>query len=42
LPNGSTDLRLRHTVIERTAGAVKFKLPTLQRPVIDLRGAPTE
>lgn len=39
-PEGSTDPREWHMIIERPAGAAEFKLPPLERPVVYERGKP--
>ena len=37
-PQGSTDPRLWHMLIERQADGAEFKLPPLERPVLYERG----
>jgi hypothetical protein len=40
-PQGSTDPRRWHMLIERSADGEEFKLPPLERPVLYRRGAPS-
>jgi hypothetical protein len=40
-PEGSTDPRLWHMLIERPSKGPELKLPPLERPVLYQRGAPT-
>jgi hypothetical protein len=41
-PEGSTDPRLWHMIIDRPANTAEVKLPPLERPVLYQRGLPTE